>query len=174
MSFFRICALDLGRLYIEMVADIIFLFLTSNTQLIICRRTHMHIYVYIYIKYIYNEPRLTVHYHCADPLDPPAGPHACHPCELAFTRGPHRARWVSIPVQHLYRMCELGFHRHTHLRLPAASRRHRLPLPPPLPEKLPLAQGGAINFSNLDKSPKYPLITGAVAKSSSIFDSCSA
>ncbi|CAM0958204.1 unnamed protein product [Alopecurus aequalis] len=28
-------------------------------------------------------------------------------------------------------------------------------------------KGGAINFSNLDKSPKYPLITGASAKSSS-------
>uniref|UniRef100_A0ACD5VWC1 Uncharacterized protein n=1 Tax=Avena sativa TaxID=4498 RepID=A0ACD5VWC1_AVESA len=29
-------------------------------------------------------------------------------------------------------------------------------------------KGGAINFSNLDKSPKYPLITGASAKSSSV------
>nr|CAB3452654.1 unnamed protein product [Digitaria exilis] len=31
-------------------------------------------------------------------------------------------------------------------------------------------KGGAINFSNLDKSPKYPLITGAAAKSSSESD----
>ncbi|GJN09956.1 hypothetical protein PR202_ga28013 [Eleusine coracana subsp. coracana] len=35
-------------------------------------------------------------------------------------------------------------------------------------------KGGAINFSNLDKSPKYPLITGAAAKSSSVSDSDSA
>jgi hypothetical protein len=35
-------------------------------------------------------------------------------------------------------------------------------------------RGGAINFSNLDKSPKYPLITGAAAKSSSVSDAASA
>ncbi|CAN6203647.1 unnamed protein product [Urochloa humidicola] len=35
-------------------------------------------------------------------------------------------------------------------------------------------KGGAINFSNLDKSPKYPLITGASAKSSSVSDADSA
>ncbi|OEL13525.1 CO(2)-response secreted protease [Dichanthelium oligosanthes] len=35
-------------------------------------------------------------------------------------------------------------------------------------------KGGAINFSNLDKSPKYPLITGAAAKSSSVSDADSA
>ncbi|TVT97619.1 hypothetical protein EJB05_57110 [Eragrostis curvula] len=35
-------------------------------------------------------------------------------------------------------------------------------------------KGGAINFSNLDKSPKYPLITGEAAKSSSVSDSDSA
>lgn len=35
-------------------------------------------------------------------------------------------------------------------------------------------RGGAINFSNLDKSPKYPLITGASAKSSSVSDADSA
>lgn len=35
-------------------------------------------------------------------------------------------------------------------------------------------KGGAINFSNLDKSPKYPLITGASAKSSSVSDTDSA
>ncbi|XP_062188277.1 CO(2)-response secreted protease [Phragmites australis] len=35
-------------------------------------------------------------------------------------------------------------------------------------------KGRAINFSNLDKSPKYPLITGAGAKSSSVSDTVSA
>ncbi|KAL6639482.1 hypothetical protein ACP70R_023212 [Stipagrostis hirtigluma subsp. patula] len=35
-------------------------------------------------------------------------------------------------------------------------------------------KGGAINFSNLDKSPKYSLITGAAAKSSSVSDTDSA
>ncbi|KAF0921561.1 hypothetical protein E2562_009762 [Oryza meyeriana var. granulata] len=35
-------------------------------------------------------------------------------------------------------------------------------------------KGGAINFSNLDKSPKYPLITGESAKSSSVSDTESA
>lgn len=35
-------------------------------------------------------------------------------------------------------------------------------------------KGGAINFSNLDKSPKYPLITGESAKSSSVSDNKSA
>ncbi|KAJ1288313.1 hypothetical protein BS78_02G079700 [Paspalum vaginatum] len=35
-------------------------------------------------------------------------------------------------------------------------------------------KGGAINFSNLDRSPKYPLITGAAAKSSSVSDTESA
>ncbi|CAL5075949.1 unnamed protein product [Urochloa decumbens] len=35
-------------------------------------------------------------------------------------------------------------------------------------------KGGAINFSNLDKSPKYPLIAGASAKSSSVSDADSA
>jgi hypothetical protein len=35
-------------------------------------------------------------------------------------------------------------------------------------------QGGAINFSNLDKSPKYPLIDGAAAKESSVSDAESA
>lgn len=35
-------------------------------------------------------------------------------------------------------------------------------------------KGGAINFSNLDRSPKYPLITGAAAKSSSVSDTDSA
>ncbi|CAN6223032.1 unnamed protein product [Urochloa humidicola] len=35
-------------------------------------------------------------------------------------------------------------------------------------------KGGAINFSNLDKSPKYPLIAGAAAKSSSVSDADSA
>ncbi|KAL6897336.1 hypothetical protein ACP4OV_007032 [Aristida adscensionis] len=35
-------------------------------------------------------------------------------------------------------------------------------------------KGAAINFSNLDKSPKYPLITGAAAKSSSVSDTDSA
>ncbi|RCV10405.1 hypothetical protein SETIT_2G109700v2 [Setaria italica] len=35
-------------------------------------------------------------------------------------------------------------------------------------------RGGAINFSNLDKSPKYPLIDGAAAKESSVSDAESA
>uniref|UniRef100_A0A0D3H870 Subtilisin-like protease n=1 Tax=Oryza barthii TaxID=65489 RepID=A0A0D3H870_9ORYZ len=35
-------------------------------------------------------------------------------------------------------------------------------------------KGGAINFSNLNKSPKYPLITGESAKSSSVSDTESA
>ncbi|XP_066398993.1 LOW QUALITY PROTEIN: CO(2)-response secreted protease-like [Miscanthus floridulus] len=35
-------------------------------------------------------------------------------------------------------------------------------------------KGVAINFSNLDRSPKYPLITGAAAKSSSVSDTDSA
>ncbi|CAN6165893.1 unnamed protein product [Urochloa humidicola] len=35
-------------------------------------------------------------------------------------------------------------------------------------------KGSAINFSNLDKSPKYPLITGAAAKSGSVSDADSA